>query len=377
MYMHDEIFERFAKERGLSETSKQQYNYRLKNYCNFTGQTLSELLDEAEEEEEQGIRWKKRKLKQKLTDYRLYLQENFLKHTVNTYFQSVQTFYRHHEIEIHELVALNQKAYNIPEPINFKDLPDREIIRHSLLISDPVMNAVILFISSSGSARTETTNLTIQDFIDATIEYHNTDDINEVIKKLKNKNDVVPMFKIRRQKTNKHYYTFCSPEAVESILNHLLIRNDDLKPESRLFKIHPSYLVKKFVDLNEEMDLGKKGSYNRFRSHMLRKFHSSNLYNAGMTLDEIDALQGRGKDSTHSAYFMEDPEKLRQRYIEHMDAVTINWNVNNLDIKSLEYLDLENKYEEKEKEVESLDERLSNLEKALGMNKDLLDKIDL
>lgn len=25
-----------------------------------------------------------------------------------------------------------------------------------------------------------------------------------------------------------------------------------------------------------------------------------------MTLEEIDALQGRGKDSTHSAYFMED-----------------------------------------------------------------------
>ena len=44
---------------------------------------------------------------------------------------------------------------------------------------------------------------------------------------------------------------------------------------------------------------------------MLRKFHASSLYNHenGLSLEEIDALQGRGKDNTHSAYFMEDPIK--------------------------------------------------------------------
>ena len=39
------------------------------------------------------------------------------------------------------------------------------------------MKAIILFISSSGCARQETLNITIQDFIEATHEYHNSNDI--------------------------------------------------------------------------------------------------------------------------------------------------------------------------------------------------------
>ena len=51
---------------------------------------------------------------------------------------------------------------------------------------------------------------------------------------------------------------------------------------------------------------------------MLRKFHASQLYNDGLSMDEIDELQGRGKDQTRTSYFMEDPLRLREKYIEHM-----------------------------------------------------------
>ena len=59
---------------------------------------------------------------------------------------------------------------------------------------------------------------------------------------------------------------------------------------------------------------------------MLRKFHASTLYNHenGLSLDEIDALQGRGKDNTHSAYFMENPINLKKKYENVLDAITIN-----------------------------------------------------
>ena len=80
---------------------------------------------------------------------------------------------------------------------------------------------------------------------------------------------------------------------------------------------------------------------------MLRKFHASQLYNDGLSLDEVDALQGRRKDTTHTAYFMEDPKKLKEKYIEHLDCLTINMDVTNIDIKSQEYLELEQKYQEK------------------------------
>lgn len=373
--MNENIFNTFAQERGLSDWTKKQYKNRLDKYCKFTGQTLTELIEEAEQEEEQGIRWKHRQIKQKLTKYQLYLQKKYMKKTVKAYLNTIKTFYIHFDIEIHHIPTLNEKAYNLPEPINFKDLPDKEIIKQSLLIADPLMSAIILFISSSGSARNETLSLTIQDFIDATYEYHHKDNINEVIDELSNRDDVVPFFKIKRQKTNKYYYTFCSPEAVEAIITYLIHRKDELSPNSKLFKIVREYMSLKFAELNDKMELGKKGSYNRFRSHMLRKFHSSNLYNAGMTLEEIDALQGRGKDSTHSAYFMEDPEKLRQRYIEHMDAVTINWNVNSLDIKSREYIELETKYTEKEEEVNTMHSELEDLKWEHQLQQDAIEMI--
>ena len=78
-----------------------------------------------------------------------------------------------------------------------------------------------------------------------------------------------------------------------------------------------------FCDLNEKCGGGKVAGMNRIRSHMLRKFHASRLYNDGLSIDKIDALQGRAKDNTHSAYFKESPEKLKEVYIEHMDCLGI------------------------------------------------------
>ena len=60
-----------------------------------------------------------------------------------------------------------------------------------------------------------------------------------------------------------------------------------------------------------------------------------------MSMDEIDELQGRGKDPTRTSYFLEDPLHLREKYIQHMNAITINLDVNNLDIKSPEFVKLE------------------------------------
>ena len=90
------------------------------------------------------------------------------------------------------------------------------------------------------------------------------------------------------------------------------------------------------IELNDRLELGKVGTYRRLRSHMFRKFHSSVLYNEGLSIAEIDALQGRAKDTTHGAYFYENPEILKKKFIEHIDALTIfdeNKVVNTLQLK--------------------------------------------
>ena len=354
MNMKDpEILERFYNARNLQKRTRLGYKDAVRIYTNFTGYTLHELLTEAETEEEQGIRWKNRKLKKRLLDFRTYLQNNYAVGTAKIHFQRIKAIYTHYEIEIHHLPPISN--VNVSQNIvSFKDIPTVDVIKKALQITTPVMKAVILFMSSSGCARRETLNLTIQDFINATKDYHNTDNIHEVLNILKDRNDIIPTFHLRRQKTNKQYFTFCSPEATTAIVSYLISRTNNLTPEMKIFKFNRTYLNSVFKEINDKLGLGKVGRFIRFRSHMLRKFHASQLYNDGMSLEDVDSLQGRGKDSTHSSYFMDDPEKLREKYIEHLNAVTINLDVNNLDLKSPEFVQMETELESKSREVEDL-----------------------
>ena len=287
--------------------------------------SLSELIKEAENDEENGVRWKNRKIKQRLLNFRVFLQRHYLISTVKVHFQRILTIYRHFEIEIHNLPPINLKNTNKLKPIMFEDLPTKEIIKKAVNITNPLMKAIILFISSSGCARQETLNITIQDFIDATREYHDSEDMYEIITILIKRNDVIPTFKLKRQKTNKFYFTFCSPEAVSFILDYLIISKRKLRNEDKLFKTNLDYLNSYFNEINETLNLGKVRKYNRFRSHMLRKFHASALYNHenGLSLEEIDALQGRGKNNTHSSYFMENPKNLKEKYINSLKSILI------------------------------------------------------
>ncbi|AMK15263.1 tyrosine-type recombinase/integrase [Methanobrevibacter olleyae] len=326
MYKRDEkLLDDLSKSRNLSSKTRQGYLNAINVYVLFNKKSFRDLLNEAEREEESGIRWKKRKLKQRLIDFRIYLQEKYLVSTAKVYFQRIISLYNHFEIEIHKLPPLSTKSGNIPKPITFEDLPTKEIIKNAVEIANPIMKSIILFMSSSGCARRETLNLTIQDFIDATQEYHNKNNIKDILNDLKDKDDLIPIFRIRRQKTNKFYFTFCSPEASKEIINYLFNQND-LKNTDKLFDINLYYLNKYFMEINDKLNLGKVGPYNKFRSHMLRKFHASTLYNTqnGLSLEEIDALQGRKKDSTHSSYFMENPYKLKKKYQDSLDAIIIS-----------------------------------------------------
>ena len=321
----EKIINDLAIMRNLSPKTKQGYFNALNCYIGFNNLGFKSLLEEAENEEIKGIRWKDRKLKQRLIHFRVFLQEKYLVSTAKVYFQRILTLYTHFEIEIHKLPPVSTKSSRMSKPITFEDLPTKEIIKQAVEIANPIMRAIILFMSSSGCARNETLKLTIHDFINATYEYHKEKDVKKALIKLSKLDNIVPIFRINRQKTNKFYFTFCSPEASNEII-YFLLDNDSFNKDSPLFDINLYYFNKYFRDINDSLNLGKIGPYNRFRSHMLRKFHASSLYNSknGLSLEEIDSLQGRSKDKTHSSYFMENPNILKEKYINSLDAIKIN-----------------------------------------------------
>lgn len=364
-----ELINYFSKTRKLQKSTYLSYKTYIKQYTEFNQKTMIELLQEAEDEEEQGIRWKHRTLRKRLIEFRAYLYDNYAYSTAKSRFSKLLAFYKHFEIEIHQLPKIS--TINADKThMGFKDLPDKGIIKKALKVANPVMRAIILFMSSSGSARAETRNLTIQDFIDATnnkyISYHQSDNIYEVINQLKNRDDIIPVFHMKRQKTNKYYYTFCSPEASSEIINYLSSRTVKLTPETPLFDVSQQMFSIYFREINNKLGLGKLDNRRaKFTSHMLRKFHSTSLWNEKVSVEIVDTLQGRGKDQTHSSYFWENPLKLRELYIDHMDCLTINLDVNSLSIKSPEFVKLESENVELRKLNDETNKRMDDLEKLV------------
>lgn len=354
--MNNELINNLSISCNHSEGTQKIYIYVLNEYSKYFNQSLQELLSEAEQDENNGIKWKHSKLKAKLIKYRHHLLQKYAFATVRKHMNSIIVFYKFYDIEVQKLPRLNDKSIKKPEPIYFRDLPDKEIIREAVNIASPFMKAMILFCCSSGCARAEALSLTIQDYINALSEYlpHKKMDIFEIIDYISENDNIVPTFNVLRKKTNKYYITYCSPEAVKAINAYLLSRKDPITNESKIFKTNPDYMTERYQKINDALGLGKVGKYGRFRSHMLRKFHASALYNDGMSLDKVNDLQGKAKNKTDASYFMTNPEDLKHEYIQHLPAVTIGKDVEKLSIKSPEYIQMEKENKEYKQRLDKL-----------------------
>lgn len=115
-----------------------------------------------------------------------------------------------------------------------------------------------------------------------------------------------------------------------------------LPTSQSFFRMVVGYFSINFQKINDDLGLGKVGNYNRFRSHILRKFHTSSLYNDDMSLDDVNNLQGKSKSRTNQAYFMINTEDLKYEYIEHLPTITISTEVKKLHVKSPEFVKIEN-----------------------------------
>lgn len=291
------MLKEFISDRNLSPSSIRNYASAVRIYEELNNKTLKELIDEAEREELEKIRWKDRKIRKRLINYRSYLYKNKVETTAVKYLTNIQTIYRHFEIELHTLPTFRSKQINKSKEIKFKDLPTKENIQDACKIADEVTELIILFITTSGLSKIEILNLTVEDFIKA------------------NKSEI-PTFYLTRKKTAKEFFTFTTPKTAKKIMSH--IKKHNLKRNDKLFSISASSLTKNMAKINDQLNLGRINNYSRFRCHMLRKYHASNfLNNTSFTIDEIDCLQGRSKNKIHRSYFINDEEKLKEKYMNH------------------------------------------------------------
>ena len=317
IYMYgNELFKKFCKERNIKKSTVEGYNVVLNHYADFHGENINALFKEAYDDEKNKIPLKDRRIKNRLLDFRNHIISILSSSTAKTYFTKVKTFYMHFGIEIPYLPTVQ---YDRDYETSYFDLPTKKHIHDALEIVSVDLKAVILFMSSSGTAKAETLSLSVGDFIHATVEYHDGGHIKDVLDQLEMRSDVVPTFYLKRIKTGKYYYTFCSPEATDMIVKYLKIRGN-LKTDDRLFDFSDAALLNRFKEINDSMGWGCKGRYRFFRTHALRKFHASNI---GLNAEYIDALQGRSKNRVHETYIKINPDKLKEVYKSAMHNVMI------------------------------------------------------
>ena len=318
------ILEQFFKERNSSENTIRTYTRSVKYYEKLTQHTIKECLDIADDEEYNNIRWKNTQTRKWILSYREWLYNEYNVSTAQLYLTAIMTIYRHFEITIPPLPYYSTKNVKRTPPINYDDLPDRQILSECLQIGSPLVRSIILFMSSSGISRIDVLNLTINDYLEATSEYHDhQESVKYAIRDMRDQ-DIVPTFYLSRQKTGQEYFTFCSHEACRSINAYLLTRTEILTKDRPLFKINERYINMLFERLNGHFQLGKVGNYNRLRPHMLRKYHASQLAEAGMSTEHINLLQGRKVSGVaHEHYIRIKPETLRNEYIEALPYLVI------------------------------------------------------
>jgi integrase len=354
--------------RNLSDTTLKRYENDLGHYTKYHQMTLNELLIEAEVEEEERVRMRNRRIKRRLLDFQANLKDRNLEpSTIKTIMSHVKSFYRTYEVELPQI-----KNPTVPITENIHDIPTIKHIKIATSTNNLKHKALILFMSSSGTGTSETLELTIKDFIIATEDYHNESNIYDVLNTLSKKRDIIPVFTLTRHKINYKYYTFCSPEATEAIVNYLKSRKN-INNDSKLFDLTQVGLVKVFKRINDKYQWGWKKNRRFFHAHALRKFFATELTKTGIDHLIIEWMMGHSIPQTTASYYLADPNHLKKEYFRVVNKITVS-KIEVYDIKSVEFLKIEKELESNKKEYEQIIQKLKkDFKKEIGdLKRDLL-----
>lgn len=314
------------------------YGVALKDYITYQNTSFKELIQEAEKEEETIRKTSKRTIKNRLLRYRLHMQEKGKsQNTIKMYLAMITKVYRYLDIEIPRLPPIR-----VTTTETYNDIPTSTEISTAILHARTKNKALISFIASSGLRRSDVASLTIQDFLDATREYHNTNNIFEAIPILKQEPIVVPTWNITGVKTNINHITFSSHESSIYILQMLsenILKtynsNDDL-----LFNMKPDSISKNFRALNEKLEMGWKQTRRHFHPHALRKYFATTLTSNDVDYLSTQFMLGHSLSQVDSSYYFANPERLKHKYLRVMDSLTFTMKVEYIDVNSREKREL-------------------------------------
>jgi len=314
----DPTFIEYISNQHVKENTKYAYKFRLQGYCNYTKLTPTQLIEEAENEEEERIRMKNRKIKQRINGFIKYIiDEKKSPNYVNTSITTIKAFYNEFEIE---LPKIRCKFHDEKELLTTETIITKKHIKKVLKYANIKYKAIILLMMSSGMGSSEIRELKIQDLITAfKLPENDLLDIDELLQK----RSEIGTWSIRRYKTGMPYITFNSPESTNAIIDYLEDKSEkyEIRKENYLFDHHGKKMKTRgfttyFARLNDTCGFGYLGRQRFFRSHGLRKYFASTLKNNGMDAVDAEWLLGHELPKVTNAYIKPDIYRLKKDYMD-------------------------------------------------------------
>ncbi|MGZ7047714.1 MAG: tyrosine-type recombinase/integrase [Methanobacterium sp.] len=347
---NDSMLIEFLESKKRRNSTKVQYIKRMKRYCDFTGLNPTELIKEAEFEEETIFRMKLRIIKGYLEGFRDYMESSKnTKTAINDTMITVKAFYRYHEIVLPNISNTNVAGHNrtVNELPNLKHL-ERLIERAGLKYK-----ALIMLGMSSGMGGGELRSLKVKDYFSA----HGVNSLDQIDE------SKIPTWHIKRIKTNTPYYTYSSPESNRTI-NHYLQGRNSITDDEWLFDINGHQMSDKTLSnycarLNDAMNFGFVGKQRFFHAHVLRKVFASTALKHGMNPTDVNWLIGHGIHRMTEIYARPSIHRLKKEYMKILPYVSIT------PVKTVVYESDEVK--ELKRELEIQKERLNLYEKMIKL----------
>ena len=366
-------FIRFCMEKGIKKATQRKYVVCLNRYVEYHQKTLETLLEEAEQEIIDEIPLERRKIYDWLLDFRTsMLQKGYAYNTIITTMDAVKNFYKQFRIPRPDLPSFKgDKSPN--DLIEWEDLPNMDMVKEAIEnVNTAKHKALFLFCAVTGTARMETANFTYGQFLEGIQHYcPNAKTPQDIIDGLDGKCEeleVVPVFKMCRSKTQYLYYTAITPECTQFMINYLKRQGLYLTEDDKFFQLSPHGVGNAFKLLNNKMKWGKKGTFDYFSSHRLRKFNASIIGD----LDFANYIQGRVPTKIREVYFKQDKERVREEYKMYMHLFTVYANYDVL-INSEAYQSL---LDEKNRLSDELDKAKEDYQNLLSKVDDMRNEID-
>lgn len=335
---NQEIIDQLEKVLGFSHNTKVSYTNTLTMYSSFHNKSLEDLLVEAEDEEDERIRMRKRKINDRLFDFKEYIiGKEYSASTVKLMIGHIKTFYRSFDIEVPKI-----KVNVVATAESIDDTVTREMIVEALKNTSNIRHkALITFLASSGFDSDTALKLTVADFLDAcNIEFQGLETYDHILEC-----DMIPTFHTQRGKTHYDHFTFCSPEATHYIAR--MLKKSDALPDDMLFPITKATVRKVFSRLNDKCGFGytSTGTRRKFHSHSLRRFFASTLAGTqvnGMMVDSliIEWMLGHKIPSVQEAYYKKNPDMLKDVYLHLVPKLSFESDVVVRTISSPEFDEL-------------------------------------